>query len=201
MRLKWILAVSTFALLIGCTPAYVPKTADQIQQEVQDEMISKMRQRGESQADIDRQIAYSKLSYADQLKESIKPSWNSSDPSESMVSLIEHSLNMCDLQRNSLKLQLGSSFATKASERLVQCVATAGDVVRDYYYKEYIKSSSPESLRSAADETYLKWNGYVDSILQGSPSYMQEQSSLSLKSQAARFYQLSLREALSKQKK
>lgn len=202
MRSKWTYATFALALLTGCVtqPAYVPKTDEQMAQEVLDKTVSDMRARGASQEEIDRAIAYSKLSYEDQLKDSIKPS-TVSNPAENLVDMINSSLFHCDLQRSSLKIRITDDYTRKTERKLSQCAASTNRIVSSYYYKEYVSFEPSEAVKSASDEAYLKWSSYVNSVLQGSPPYLQEQASLSVKDQVSKFRQVYLREIISKRKK
>lgn len=201
LRLKWICAALTLAILSECVtqPAYVPKTDDQINQEVLEKTIVDLKSRGASQAEVDRVIAHSKLSYEDQLKDSIKPS-SISSPAENLVAMIRDSLFYCDLQRNSLKINISQDRTMKTEIKLAQCVVTTSGILSSYYYKKYVTYTPSNATKAVADEAYLKWGSYVDSILQRSPSYLQEQASLSVNDQVRRFQQVELEEILSKKK-
>ena len=202
MRSKWIYAVIAAALLTGCVsqPAYVPKTDEQIAQELLDKTVQDMKSRGASQDEIDKAVAYSKLSYEDQIKSSVKPS-TGSNPAENLVDMISRSLFNCDLQRNSLKIRISQEYTSKTQRKLVQCVVITSRLLSSYYYKEYIFYSPSEPVNEAADEAYLKWNSYVNSILQSAPHYLQEQASLSANDQVRKFQQVNLRDVISKRNK
>lgn len=198
----WSWVALSVALLTGCVSqsAYTPKTDEQIAQEVLDQTVSDMRARGASQKEIDSTIAYLKLSYEDQLKDSIKPS-AVSNPAENLVEMISSSIFYCDLQRRSLKIRITDDYTRKTERKLSQCAVSSSRIVSSYYYKEYISYETSESVKSASDEAYLKWGSYVNSVLQGSPPYLQEQASLAVKDQVAKFRQIYLREIISKRKK
>ncbi|HCF2574853.1 MULTISPECIES: hypothetical protein [Pseudomonas] len=202
MRFTWSSLAFSVALLTGCVSqsAYTPKSDEQIAQEALDKTVSDMRARGASQQQIDTTIAYSKLSYEDQLKDSIKPS-AVSNPAENLVDMINSSLFHCDLQRSSLKIRITDDYTRKTERKLSQCAASTSRIVSSYYYKEYVSYEPSEPVKSASDEAYLKWTSYVNSVLQGSPPYLQEQAALSVKDQVSRFRQVYLREIISKRQK
>jgi hypothetical protein len=193
MRSKWTCAAITFVLLAGCVsqPAYVPKTDEQIAQEALDKTVADMKQRGASQAEIDRMITHSKLSYEDQLKSYISPI---STPAENLVELIDRGLFYCDLQRSSLKIPITYEYTIKTERKLVECISTSSRVISSYYYKSYVPSTSSDAVKGAVDETYLKWSSYGDSIFKSAPSYLQDQASMAVKDQVNRSEQVFLRE-------
>lgn len=200
MRFTWSCAALTLALLSGCVsqPAYTPKTDEQIAQEALNTTVADMKQRGASQAEIDSFIAYSKMTYEDQLRSKVSPT---STPSENMLKLIDSGLFHCELQRNSLKRFLTQEHADKTHRRLVECISKSSSVITSYYYRTYTPSSSSESVKAAVDETYLKWGSYTQSIFKSAPQYLQEQASMSLTDQLSRSQQVILRESLAQQKK
>lgn len=200
MRFKWTCVAFTLVLLAGCVsqPAYVPRTDEQIAQEALDETVADMKQRGASQAEIDRMVAHSKLSYEEQLKSYISPI---STPAENLVGLIERGLFYCDLQRSSLKIPITYEYTMKTKRKLVECIYTSSRVISSYYYKSYVPSISSDAVKGAVDETYLKWSGYGDSIFKSAPSYLQDEASIAVKDQVNRSEQVFLREAQKKNKK
>lgn len=200
MRTRLTRLAFTFALISGCVsqPASQPKTAEQLKQERIDFIVSQMKMRGASQAEIDQTVSYMKLSYEDQLNNSIKPSYIGSS-AENLVVLIENGQSHCDLQRNALKIPVSVEFTNETKLKLAQCATITSRIVNNYYYKYYVNASASENVRSASDETYLRWKDYINSITQGSP-FAQEQASLLLKSQINKFEQIHLREITKKSK-
>lgn len=200
MQSKWTCAAFTLALLTGCVtqPAYIPKTDEQLEQESMDRMVAYKRQQGASQADIDDYVARSKLSDGENLKTRIS---TSSTPAENLVKLIDGGRFYCDLQRNSLKTPITYEYTMKTKRKLVECISSTSRVISSYYYDSYISSTCSDAVKTTVDESYLKWNGYKDSIFQSSPSSLQEQASLAVKDQVNRSEQIFLREALKKNKK
>lgn len=200
MQAKWILSVFTIALLTGCIDhtKYAPKTEEQIEQESQDRTASLMRKEGSTQSEIDAFIARSKLSDGEKLKSRISE-W--STPAENLVSLIDGGVFYCDLQRKSLMLQISYEHSQRTRRKLVECISTTSKVINTYYYGSYVSAPSSDEVKSAADESYIKWNAYKTTIFQNSPSAIQEQASLTVKDQVTKSEQIFLREALKKNKK
>jgi|GEM_PF-3353490 len=200
MSYKWTCGALALALLTGCVSQseYVPKTDEQIAQESLDNTISDMRQRGASQAEIDKFVAYQKMSFEDQLKSTISPN---SSPAENLVGLINKGLFYCDLRRSSLKRPITYEYTAKLRRELMECISSSSQVITSYYYNSYASANSSEAVKAAVDETYLKWGSYKNSIFQSAPSYMQDQASLSLKDYISRSEQVFFKEVLAKQKK
>lgn len=198
MQSKWTYAVFTLTLLTGCVsqPPYIPKTDEQTKQESLDETIVSMKERGATQDQIDSLIAHSKLSFEDQLKSRIS---TISTPGENLVDLVDGGLFYCDLKRSSLKTPISYEYTRKLQNELVECVSTSSRVITNYYYDDYISSSGSDAVKATVDETYLKWNSYLDSIFNSSPSYLQDQASLGVKDQINRTRLVFVREAQKKQ--
>lgn len=201
---KWICAALAL-VLVGCvtppsttTPSYTPKTEEQINQDALNSTIDHMKQRGASQADIDNLVAYSKLSFEEKLRSGLKSTAN---PAYSLVSVIDTAFSQCDIQRQSLKIPISYELTTKTKADLAQCVLTSSRVISEYYYQSYLPAGASEPVRVVADETYLKWRSYFDSIVPGATPILQEQAALALKDQIHRTQLVFIRESQKAKKK
>lgn len=184
MNFRIALPALALISLVGCEAFHV-KTADEMKAEVRQKQITNMRNRGMSEADIDKIMIYASLPYSKQLESRIS---SDDTPGNNLLALMEKSHDSCQFDRSMLTLPAVTSYEiSNRRHKIKTCAYDSRRVVSSYYNSTYSITKKTQDNYKKIDDIYISWQSYMDALASNGSSSLADELSIAFSSELRRY--------------